>query len=83
MLRGVSGVPTPVQVPFPVLTFHDKLDHLPGEETVQLSLEEGEIEGDWLFRGVCLEENRLLIGAAPSVCPLVLNTLHLHPIEEN
>ena len=78
MLARVARVPAPLEIPLTDVTLNDILHHAPREEAVELSFEEGKVEGRsflWLHR---VEEDSLLVRLAPPVCPVIPHARHVH-----
>ena len=78
VLARVARVPAPLEVSLTDFALDNVLYHATREQAVELSLEEGQIERRPFLRLHRIEEDRLLVGLAPTVRPVVHDARHLH-----
>ena len=78
VLARMTGVPAPLEISLTDFALDDVLHHATREQAVELSLEEGQIERRPFLRLHRIEEDRLLVGLAPTVRPVVHDARHLH-----
>jgi len=79
MLRGMTCIPAPFQVPPSDIALDDVLDHAPRKQRVYRALEQRQVEMERSLRDERVVENGLLVSLAPAMRPVIVHSLHIHP----
>ena len=77
----MSGISTPFQIASGNVALHDILDHSSREQSVELALEECQVDDvERSLRDERVVEDGLLVCLAPAMSPLIVHSIHLHPV---